>query len=145
MRSIYGFILLSSLLFTGVATTANRTLNSDSSEHFSSGTNSETFAQDNGNYCTPGESQREDCNRPQSQLLLASAESKPGMDQNRDRMPRGTGRRDSVDFGRGSGRISLKNDDGRGSGRVKLTNADEDADETSTNDEAHRASGRVEV
>ncbi len=146
MRSIYGFILLSTLLFTGLETTADRTFKSTYLSRFVSDITSEKLAQDNGNYCPPGGSQRDGCLDTQSHLLLASAESKPGLDQTRDRMPRGTGRRESIEFEQGSSRLSLKDNQGLGSGRFKLTNHDEDSDVIdSNNDEAHRASGRLEA
>jgi hypothetical protein len=143
MRSIYSSILLSSLLFTGVATTATRTVESGSWNQLSSDIASEMLAEKESDFCTRG-SDRETCLNPQSQLLLASSESKPEVDESRDQMPRGTGRREILSSGRGSGRVSLKDDDGRGSGRRELTNLSQYSDDFESQLQAHRASGRVE-
>lgn len=143
MRSIYSSILLTSLLFTGVATTATRTVESDSLNHLSSEMASEILAKKESDFCTRG-GDRENCLNPQSQLLLASTESKPEVDESKDQMPRGTGRIEILHSGRGSGRVSLKDDDGRGSGRRELTNVSEYRDDFESQLQAHRASGRVE-
>ena len=145
MRSIYGFIVLSSLLFGGVATTASRAFEASSFEQFNSNVQANIFAEDNDELTLKDDSLLDDRSfYTPSKMLLVSHASKVEVHETRDKMPRGSGRIDSehfevvnesaetLDDARGSGRDSSKTL-GRGSGRIDK------------NEEAHRASGRFEA
>lgn len=144
MRSIYGFILLSGLLFTGVANSAFRISKTGTFDQISSGITSNILAENDGNFCKRGADQRDGCLEMKSHVLLSFNQSKPGVDKSVNRMHRGSGRIDTIDYEQDNLRMSTK-DDGRGSNRRKLTNSEKDSDSPQSTSQEHRGSGRVEA
>jgi hypothetical protein len=148
MRSIYGFILLSGLLLTGVANSASRTVESGSVDRIGSDITSNILAENDGNFCKRGADQRDGCLERKSPVFLSAGASiaplKSGVDKSGNRMHRGSGRIDTIDSETDNLRMSSK-EDARGSGRREITNSDKDADSAQSNSQQHRGSGRLEA
>jgi hypothetical protein len=94
MRRIYGFILLSGLLLTGVGNAASRTFASGSFDQVSSDNLLNILSENDGNFCKRGADQRDGCLEMKSPVLLSLNQSKPSVDKFVNRMPRGSGRID---------------------------------------------------
>lgn len=144
MRRIYGFIILSGLVLTGVSNTASLAFKSGLLARVNSDIPSPIIAETDNNFCKRGGDQREGCLKLESQVLLSLNQSKPGFGQSVNRMPRGSGRIDILGSEQDNRRMPTK-EDARGSGRRKLTNSDQDSDSVQSNSQEHRGSGRVEV
>ncbi len=144
MRRIYGFILLSGLLLTGVAESASRTFKSGSVDQIGSYIPSSFLAEDDGNLCKRGADQRDGCLERTSSMLLSFDRSKLDVAKSVNRKHRGSGRLETIDSETDNLRMSTK-EDARGSGRREITNSDKDADTTQSNSLDHRGSGRVEA
>jgi hypothetical protein len=148
MRSIYGFILLSGLLLTGVANSASRTFESGSVDQIGSDITSNILAENDGNFCKRGADQRDGCLEMKSPVLLSASASiaplQSGVDKSVNRKHRGSGRIDTIDSETDNLRMSTK-EDARGSGRREITNSDKDADSAQSTSQHHRGSGRLEA
>jgi hypothetical protein len=144
MRSIYGFILLSGLLLTGVGNSAFRTFESGSVDQIGSDITSKIIAEDDGNFCKRGAEQRDGCLERTSSMLLSFDRSNPSVGKSVNHKHRGSGRIDTIDSETDNLRMSTK-EDARGSGRRDITNSDKDADSVQSTSQEHRGSGRVEA
>lgn len=144
MRRIYGFILLSGLFLTGVGNAASLTLKSGFFDQAGSNTQTNILSENDGNFCKRGADQRDGCLEMKSQVLLSLNQSKPSVDKFANRMHRGSGRIDTIDYEQDNIRMSSK-EDARGSGRRNLTNSEKDSDSAQSTSEEHRGSGRVEA
>jgi hypothetical protein len=144
MRRIYGFILLSGLLLTGVGNAASLTLKAGSFDQVGSDKLSNILWENSGNFCKRGADQRDGCLEIKSQVLLSLNQSKIGVDKFVNRMPRGSGRIGTIDSETDNRRMSIK-EDARGSGRREITNSDKDTDSVQSTSQEHRGSGRLEA
>lgn len=144
MRRIYGFILLSGLLLTGVANSASRTFESGSVDQIGSDITSNILAENDGNFCKRGAEQRDGCLERTSSMLLSFDRSNPSVDKSVNHKHRGSGRIDTIDSETDNLRMSTK-EDARGSGRREITNSDKDADSVQSTSQEHRGSGRLEA
>ncbi len=148
MRSIYGFILLSGLLLTGVANSVSRTFESGFIDQVGSDITSNILAENDGNFCKRGADQRDSCLEGKSPVFLsASASIAPlnsKVDKSLNLKHRGSGRIDTIDSETDNLRMSIK-EDARGSGRREITNSDKDADSPQSTSQDHRGSGRLKA
>jgi len=144
MRSIYGFILLSGLLLNGVGNAAFRTFESWSFDQVGSDIPLNILSENDENFCKRGADQRDGCLEMKSQVLLSLNQSKLVVDKFVNRMPRGSGRIDTMDSDQNNRRMSIK-DEARGSGRRDITNSEKDTDSVQSTSQEHRGSGRLEA